>query len=63
MKCLFCNSENITQVEYNYSNPKHYDGISEIECSDCKRRSGRWCEEELFEGEQESPYCEGDSHK
>jgi hypothetical protein len=29
-------------VEYDYTSPESYDGISEWVCPDCGRREGRW---------------------
>lgn len=40
-------------VEYAPESPEHYDGVSEIECLDCKARIGRWSRKELEEGEIE----------
>lgn len=61
--CPSCNSGNIIMVEYEPMSMKHYDGISEIECKDCHKRFGRWCGEELFDGEEENIHCEGESHE
>lgn len=61
--CLGCGSKNIVVVEYSHDNPRHYDGISEILCIDCQKRYGRWCQQELYEGEAENPYCSGESHE
>ena len=52
-KCKKCGSEKIVMVEYNHEDPEHYDGISEIDCLDCKARIGRWSGKELGEGEVE----------
>ncbi len=52
-KCKKCGSENIVMVEYTPESPEHYDGVSEIECSDCKARIGRWSGKELKDGEVE----------
>jgi hypothetical protein len=54
-KCKKCGSENIMMVEYALGSPEHYDGVSEIECLDCKARIGRWSGRELEEGEAELP--------
>lgn len=43
-------------VEYNYSSPERYDGISEIDCKDCGVRIGRWSGKELAKGEIEKRY-------
>lgn len=60
--CLSCGSKNIIWREYDYASPKHHDGVSEMNCLDCEKRFGRWCEEELQAGEQENKFCEGESH-
>lgn len=52
-KCKKCGSENIIMVEYDGMHPDHYDGISEIDCNDCKARFGRWSGKELVDGEFE----------
>lgn len=52
-KCKKCGSENIMMVEYAPESPEHYDGVSEIQCLDCKTRIGRWSGKELEEGEIE----------
>ncbi|MDD4860465.1 MAG: hypothetical protein PHR56_09755 [Dehalococcoidales bacterium] len=55
-KCKKCGSENIIMIEYAYSHPEHYDGISEIQCNDCHTRFGRWTGKELKEGESEKRF-------
>jgi DNA-directed RNA polymerase subunit RPC12/RpoP len=55
-KCKKCGSTNIIMVEYDWKNPEHYDGISEIDCNDCGARIGRWSGKELAEGEFEKRY-------
>lgn len=55
-KCPRCNGTNIVGVEYNYTDPYRYDGISEWDCMDCKYRQGRWTEKELKDGVQEPPF-------
>lgn len=40
-------------IEYNGMHPDHYDGISEIDCNDCKARFGRWSGKELIDDEFE----------
>lgn len=57
-KCLKCGSRNIMMVEYPHDNPEHYDGVSEIDCEDCKARFGRWTKKELRDGEFEKRYGE-----
>ena len=29
-------------VEYDWTNPQHYDGVSEYSCLNCGTRRGRW---------------------
>lgn len=58
--CKFCKGENIIAVEYLYSSPNHYDGISEWYCPDCGRRVGRWSGRELT-GDEEEPRFGGHS--
>lgn len=55
-KCRNCGSKNIVHVEYDYTNPEHYDGVSEIACLDCKARYGRWSGKRLADGESEKRY-------
>lgn len=55
-QCKKCSSKNIIMVEYDYTSPNHYDGVSEIDCKDCGARFGRWSGKELAEGESEKPY-------
>ncbi|MFA6392894.1 MAG: hypothetical protein WCW54_02330 [Candidatus Paceibacterota bacterium] len=55
-KCKKCGSENIIMVEYDGMHPDHYDGISEIDCQDCKARFGRWSGKELSLDETEKIY-------
>lgn len=52
-KCKKCESGNTIMVEYPHDHPEHYDGVSEIECTDCGARFGRWSGKELAEGESE----------
>lgn len=54
--CKKCESKNIVMVEYTPDSPEYYDGISEIVCSDCGIRIGRWSGKELREGEIEKRY-------
>jgi len=37
-----CPEKEMILLEYSYSHPEHYDGISEITCHRCKKRVGRW---------------------
>ncbi|EKE19660.1 MAG: hypothetical protein ACD_8C00124G0009 [uncultured bacterium] len=55
-KCSKCGSKNIGGVEYNYTSPERYDGISEWVCLDCGFRVGRWSGKELKDGEIEKRY-------
>lgn len=61
--CKNCQSENIIMVEYAWDNPRHYDGVSEIDCNNCYKRFGRWCGKELFDGGEENVHCKGESHE
>ena len=40
-------------IQYGYTNPDHYDGVSEWRCPDCGRREGRWSGRVLADGESE----------
>lgn len=40
-------------IEYTYSHPDHYDGVSEWLCPDCNARFGRWSSKVLQDGEFE----------
>lgn len=56
MKCAKCGAK-VVMVEYFYSSPEHYDGISEYQCSkQCGWRIGRWSGIELKENEIEGRY-------
>lgn len=57
-KCPKCGGKKIEGVEYWYSNPYRYDGISEWVCMNkrCGARFGRWSGKELKGKEQEPPY-------
>lgn len=50
--------------EYPLTSKYHYDGVSEVVCmaEGCGYRRGRWCGNELAEGEFEPPHHEGDTH-
>jgi hypothetical protein len=54
--CKGCNNPNIVMIEYDYTNPEHYDGISEYLCLNCKTRWGRWSGKILKKGESEKRY-------
>lgn len=43
-------------VQYDYTSPEHYDGISEWVCPDCRRREGRWTGSVLTDGSTEPRY-------
>ena len=46
--------EFLVYIQYPYDHPNHYDGASEITCTECKRRWGRFTGRELKEGESEA---------
>lgn len=59
----------LVMVEYPYTSKHRYDGISEIGCTEayslngnCNYRRGRWCEQELADGEVEPPFHAGGAH-
>jgi len=52
-ECLKCNSKNTVAVEYDHTNPEHYDGVSEYMCLDCGFRVGRWTGYVLRKGQYE----------
>ncbi len=54
-KCR-CGSKNMYSLQYHYSNPEHYDGISEHRCQDCETRYGRWSGKILKDDEWELRY-------
>jgi len=37
-----CPESKMVLMEYGYPHPEHYDGISEITCTECDKRVGRW---------------------
>lgn len=41
-KCPKCGENDGIWIEYGYSHPQRYDGISEIKCKKCGTRVGRW---------------------
>jgi ssDNA-binding Zn-finger/Zn-ribbon topoisomerase 1 len=43
-------------VEYTYTSPEHYDGVSEWLCPNCGRREGRWTGKVLADGEFEKRF-------
>lgn len=54
-KCKCGNTEFI-HIEYHGMHPDHYDGVSELRCTKCETRYGRWTEKELEDGESEKSY-------
>lgn len=50
MECCY---QPMTAIEYDYTNPEHYDGVSEWKCEFCGKRVGRWSGKELEQGEYE----------
>ena len=54
--CRECNTDNVLMIEYGYMSKEHYDGISEIRCKDCGLRWGRWTDEIIPEGYEESRF-------
>ncbi len=55
-KCPDCGSNDYIGIQYHYSSPDHYDGLSECECSNCGTRIGRWSGKKLAEGETEKVF-------
>ena len=47
-------------VEYAYGSEERYDGVSEVTCSLCGYREGRWTGMELKEGFIEPRFGRGD---
>ncbi len=43
-------------LQYHYTSPNHYDGVSEWRCSVCGYREGRWSGKELKDDEEEKIY-------
>lgn len=37
-----CLEECTVMIEYGYTHPERYDGVSEYACTECKQRVGRW---------------------
>ena len=48
-------------VEYPRESVEYYDGVSEIDCTDCGARFGRWSGKELVEGEIEKKFGRNNS--
>ncbi len=60
-KCPKCGGD-LIGIEYWYTSPNRYDGVSEWACENvdkCKYRIGRWSGIELKDGEEEGRYGEG----
>jgi len=51
-----CGSKDFIAIEYGYSHPEHYDGISEWRCQKCGTRYGRWTGKILKDGESEKRF-------
>ena len=51
-----CPEDKIVLMEYGYDHPERYDGISEITCTECGKRVGRWSGKVLLEGEVENRF-------
>ena len=51
-----CPEDKVLLIQYGYKEPEHYDGISEITCTECKKRVGRWSGKELGEGMVENRF-------
>lgn len=58
--CVACKTHvedsEIAGVEYDYTNPDHYDGVSEWTHMVCGRREGRWTGRELIGEDTEAKY-------
>jgi len=55
MECPEC-KEHMIGVEYWYTSPNRYDGVSEWMCLPCDIRIGRWSGKRLAEGEEEKRF-------
>lgn len=51
-----CPDEKMMLIEYPGDSPEYYDGISEITCTECGKRVGRWSGKTLQDGEVEKRY-------
>lgn len=56
--CPECGAKTV-MVEYHLMDKHHYDGVSEIDCTKCEWRMGRWCEQVLKPYEVEPRMCTG----
>ena len=54
-KCKDCGGD-VVLVEYSYTHPFYYDGISEIHCLSCRKRYGRWSLCTIEDGFAEVPF-------
>lgn len=54
--CPECGGREYIGIEYWYTSPQRYDGISEWQCQQCKARFGRWTGKKLAKGELEKKY-------
>lgn len=52
-----CDDDQIMGVEYELTDPNHYDGVSEWRCQGCGNRVGRWSGKLLKEGESERRFA------
>lgn len=43
-------------IEYGYTHPERYDGVSEYACTECKQRVGRWSGKILTGDEYENRF-------
>lgn len=55
-KCGNTETASMMGIEYDYSSPNRYDGVSEWNCQLCGCRWGRWSGRILEEGDAEKPY-------
>lgn len=53
-----CGLKHLIGIEYPWTHPEYYDGVSEWKCRSCNRRWGKWSGRELKEGEVEKRYGE-----
>lgn len=52
-ECPTCQATDMVMVEYDYTVPEHYDGISEYLCLHCRTRVGRWTGNIMEPGQRE----------
>jgi hypothetical protein len=53
INCIACNTPNVVMIEYDWTNPQHWDGVSEYHCLSCNTRWGRWSGKILGSNEYE----------